>query len=63
MNTLAVREQLVLHLLFGMDENSGELDLRTVGERLSISHEGVRKIRDKALDKLRKKMLKTIRVG
>lgn len=63
MSTLANREQLVLHLLFGMDENTGELDLRTVGERLSISHEAVRKIRDKALEKLRKKMLKSIRVG
>ena len=56
LGTLDGREKQVIYLLFGMDEETEAMDLRSVGKILSISHEMVRKIRDKALDRLRKRL-------
>jgi DNA-directed RNA polymerase sigma subunit (sigma70/sigma32) len=50
------REKQVIYLLFGMEEETEAMDLRSVGKILSISHEMVRKIRDKALDRLKKRL-------
>lgn len=51
------KERQVLYLIYGLNEDIGSLDLRSVGKRLDISHEMVRKIRNKALDRLRKRLV------
>jgi RNA polymerase sigma factor (sigma-70 family) len=51
------RERMVIYLTYGMKEDVEALDLRSVGRELGISHEMVRKIRNKALDRLRKRMI------
>lgn len=56
LGTLDGREKQVIYLLFGMEEDTEAMDLRSVGKILSISHEMVRKIRDKALDRLKKRL-------
>lgn len=56
LGTLDGREKQVIYLLFGMEEECEAMDLRSVGKILSISHEMVRKIRDKALDRLKKRL-------
>lgn len=56
LGTLEGREKQVIYLLFGMEEETEAMDLRSVGKILSISHEMVRKIRDKALDRLKKRL-------
>ena len=56
LGTLDGREKQVIYLLFGMEEETEAMDLRSVGKILSISHEMVRKIRDKALDRLKKRL-------
>ena len=56
LGTLDGREKQVIYLLFGMEEETEAMDLRSVGKILSISHEMVRKIRDKALDRLKKRI-------
>jgi len=47
------REAEVIRGLFGMDHDS-PLNLREVGEALSISHERVRQLRDQALKRIRR---------
>lgn len=51
------RAKQVICLLYGLDENTDAMDLRSVGRILSISHEMVRKIRDKALCQIKKNMV------
>lgn len=60
LNALESRERLVIHYLFGLDETQGAMDLRSIGRKLSISHERVRQIRDKALERLKRKMTKSL---
>jgi RNA polymerase sigma factor (sigma-70 family) len=53
--SLEKREREVINLLYGNKENEG-IGLRGVGDQLNISHETVRKIRDKVLTRLKKKL-------
>lgn len=55
LNSLETRELEVIHLLYGMKDVDG-MDLRAIGAKLKISHETVRKIRDKVLTRLKKKL-------
>lgn len=59
-NSLGDRERQVVDMVFGMKDDSESMDLRSVGKVLSISHEGVRKIRDKALERMRKRLINQI---
>lgn len=57
LDSLDAREKQVIYLLYGIEENAEAMDLRSVGRLMDISHEGVRKIRDKALDRLKKRLV------
>lgn len=57
LNGLEAKERRVIYLLFGIEEETEAMDLRSVGKILAISHEGVRKIRDKALDRIKKRLV------
>lgn len=56
LSTLEDRERVVIQCIFGLNKDEEMLDLRDMGTRLGMSHENVRKIRDKALGRLRKRM-------
>jgi len=52
MSRLTQREKLVIQLRFGLD-GAGEHSLREIGEEIGICAEGVRRVQDKALRRLR----------
>lgn len=51
--TLNERERLIITLSFGLDQNFQVMTLDEIGERLNITKERVRQIKEKALRKLR----------
>lgn len=57
LGTLDATERYVLVLVFGLNEDEEAMDLRSAGRELSLSHERVRQIRDKALDRLKKRLV------
>jgi DNA-directed RNA polymerase sigma subunit (sigma70/sigma32) len=58
------RERFIVESLFGMrcGEDEDAPDLRGVGDAISLSHERVRNIRDKAIDRLKKRMHKYLNI-
>lgn len=58
--SLPLREKKVITLLYGLNKDSEELNLRAVGRECELSHEAVRKIRDKTLYQLRKRLLQCV---
>ncbi|MDX1971671.1 MAG: sigma factor-like helix-turn-helix DNA-binding protein, partial [Candidatus Sumerlaeia bacterium] len=51
---LTERERNVLELRFGMKEDCEELSLRQASKHVGLSQEGVRRVEQRALDKLRR---------
>ncbi|MCU0620620.1 MAG: RNA polymerase sigma factor RpoD/SigA [Gemmatimonadales bacterium] len=50
---LTPREQLILSMYYGLDEGSEALTLEAIGERLGVTRERIRQIRERAFEKLR----------
>lgn len=56
LSTLEDRERVVLQCMFGLNRDEETLDLRSLGDKMGMSHENVRKIRERALGRMRKRL-------
>ncbi len=50
---LTPRERVILSMYYGLDEGSEALTLEAIGERLGVTRERIRQIRERAFEKLR----------
>ena len=58
MNLLSKREVLILNMFYGLHGESRTYSLDEIGERLELTRERVRQVKDKALRKMRKNSIK-----
>ena len=50
---LTPRERAILSMYYGLEEGSEALTLEAIGERLGVTRERIRQIRERAFEKLR----------
>ena len=53
MTGLTPRERAILSMYYGLEEGSEALTLEAIGERLGVTRERIRQIRERAFEKLR----------